>query len=167
MRQATRRQRVWWSFLTAGLILAVAAPGTRAATSNQDTQTVAVTILGIHATNEEKPHVDPALAAIAKPLKRYKFNSFRLVAKETRSVALGKEWELPMVEGYARRVRPQESDKDRVKMEVAWIQYVKDKDGKRKAHVRERHIMFIGKGKYLLTAVKLKKGALVGAVAVK
>ena len=154
MRQATRRQHAGWSVLTAGLILAAAAAGTRAATSNQDTQTVAVTILGIHATNEEKPHIDPALAAIAKPLKRYKF-------------ALGKEWELPMVEGYARRVRPTESDKDRVKMEVAWIQYVKDKDGKRKAHVRERHIMFIGKGKYLLTAVKLKKGALVGAVAVK
>jgi len=167
MRHATRRQSVLWSALTTGLILAAAANTAQADAEEQNEQTVAVTILGIHATNEEKPHVDPALSAIAKQLKQYKFNSFRLVAKQTRSVALGKPWELPMLEGYARRVQPEETSKERVKMEVAWIQYVKDKDGKRKAHVRERMVLFIGKGKYLLTAVKLKKGALVGAVAVE
>ncbi len=167
MRHPTRRQSVLWSTVTIGLVLAAAATAARADAEEQDEQKVAVTILGIHATNQEKPHVDPALSAIAKQLKQYKFNSFRLVVKKTKSVGLGKTWELPMIEAYARRVQPKETSKERVKMEVAWIQYVKDKDGKPQPHVRERMVMFIGKGKYLLTAVKLKKGALVGALAVK
>jgi hypothetical protein len=170
MRQTIRRPGRTWALLAAGLILA-AASGLRAAgddgETRKDAEKVSVTLLGIHATNEEKPHVDPALASIARHLKRYKFNCFRLVVRKTQSVPLGKRWELPMLEGYCRRVQPTESHKDRVKMEVAWVQYVKDKDGKRKPHVHERMVMLIGKGKYLLTAVKLKKGALVGALAVK
>ncbi|MFO8012980.1 MAG: hypothetical protein R6X20_06700 [Phycisphaerae bacterium] len=166
MRHLIHRPRTAWGTMTAGIILAVASC-LSAADADEDAKTVAVTILGIHATNEEKPHVAPALKSIAKQLKRYKFNSFRLVVKETRSVRLGKHWELPMLEGYCRRVVPTETHEDRVKMEVAWIQYVKDKEGKRKPHVHERMVMLIGKGKYLLTAVKLKKGALVGALAVK
>jgi len=166
MQQAIRLRHVGWSILAAGLILA-AAIGAQAADDDRQKQTVAVTIFGIHATNAEKPHVDPALAAIAEQLKRYKFNSFRVVAKETRSVALGKQWELPMLEGYCRRVLPTEAHEDRVKMEVAWVQYVEDEKGKRKTRIHERMVMFIGKGKYLLTAVKLKEGALVGALAVQ
>ena len=150
-----------------GLVLALAAPALLAAEKKPDEQKVAVTILGIHATNEKKPHVDPALKAITEQLKQYKFNCFRVVAKETRPVPLGKAWELALVEDYARRVTPKEITKDRIKMEIAWIQYVKDKDGKRKPHVRDRMVMSIGKGKYLLAGVKLKEGALIGAVAVE
>jgi hypothetical protein len=171
MRQTVRRPGRTWALLAAGLLLTAAA-GLRAAGDDEgdarkDAETVSVTLLGIHATNEEKAHVDPALASIAEHLKRYKFNCFRLVVRKTQAVRLGKRWELPMLEGYCRRVQPTESHKDRVKMEVAWVQYVKGKDGKRKPHVHERMVMLIGKGKYLLTAVKLKKGALVGALAVK
>jgi hypothetical protein len=167
MQQRIHRLRGTWAVVAVGLVLAAAASGLCAAENEEDGKTVAVTMLGIHATNQEKPQVDPALKSIAEQLKRYKFNSFRLVVKETRTVPLGKHWELPLLEGHCRRVLPTEMHKDRVKMEVAWIQYVKDKDGKKKPHVHERMVMLIGKGKYLLTAVKLKKGALVGALAVE
>jgi len=167
MRHANRRRRIRTSAWILGLVLSVTASVAPAAEKAPDDPKVAVTILGIHATNEEKPHVDPALQAITKELKQYKFNCFRLVAKETRPVPLGKAWELAMIEDYARRVVPQEISKERIKMEIAWIQYVKDKDGKRKPHVRDRMVMAIGKGKYLLAGVKTKTGALIGAVAVK
>jgi len=167
MRKTIHRPCGTWEIVVAGLILAAAAPPIPADAGDREPQAVAVTILGIHATNEEKPHVDPALAPIAEHLKRYEFNSFRLVVRETRSVALGKQWELPMREGYCRRVRPTGTDEQRVKMEVAWVQYVKGEDGRRKEHVRERMVLFLGKGKYLLTAVRLKKGALVAAIAAK
>ena len=154
--------------LLVGCLLVAAAPSLRAAEdSDDDAKAVAVTILGIHATQTDKPHVDPALKAIGEHLKRYKFNCFRLVIRETQSVGMGKQWELPMLKGYCRRVRPHELHDDRVKVEVAWVQYVKDKDGKRKCRVHERMVLVIGKGKYLLTAVKLKDGALLAALAVK
>ncbi len=154
--------------LLAGLLLAMAAPSLGAAEDkDNDAGAVTVTILGIHATQADKPHVDPALKAIAEHLKRYQFNCFRLVVRKTQSVAVGKHWELPMLKGYHRRVRPHETHDDRVKMEVAWVQYVKDKDGKRKARVHERMVLVIGKGKYLLTAIKVKDGALLNALAVK
>jgi len=167
MRPSPSRRRSVRAVLGAGLLLVAAASAPPADAGEQDPQTVAVTILGIHATNEAEPHVDCRLAAIAEQLKRFRFNSFRLVVEETRSVALGKAWELPMREGYCRRIRPTDTDEQRVKMEVAWVQYVKGEDGRRKERVRERMVLFIGKGKYLLTAVKLKKGALVAAVAAR
>ena len=139
----------------------------RAAEPDQP-KTVAVTVLGIHATNEKKPFIDPALKAIAAELPRQKFNSFRLVTKQTRDVPFGTSWEVPMPENYARRVRPIEATKDRVKVEVAWVQYVPDKQGRRRPKVRQRLVLVIGKGKYLLSGGwKLSKGALLGAVAVR
>jgi len=164
MRPSPRQRCIARAALLAGLVLTVA-HATPAEADDQDPQAVAVTILGIHATNEAEPHIAPALAAVAEQLKRYKFNSFRLVVRQTRSVALGKAWELPMRGGYCRRVRPTGTEEQRVKMEVAWVQYVKDEDGRRKERVRERMVLYLGKGKYLLTAVKMKGGALVAAVA--
>jgi hypothetical protein len=172
MRDATRRQALGRAALAVMVLAAVAASAALAAeppkNEGGDEKGVSVTILGIHATNEKEPHVDPALKAIAEHLKGFKFNSFRLIAKETRSVAFGKTWELAMLEGYARHVQPLEAADDRVKIVAAWIQYVKDKEGKPKPHVREKHVMVIRKGKYLLSGGwKLKTGALLGAVAVE
>jgi len=154
--------------IAAGLLLTLAGAVVAAdAADKGEAKTVTVTLLGIHATQQKEPHIDPALKPIAEHLKRYRFNSFRLIVQKTQSVGLGRQWELPMLGGHCRRVRPHEAHQDRVKMEVAWVQYVKDKDGKRKARIHERMVMFIGRGKYLLTAVRLKDGALINALAVK
>lgn len=166
MKHARRWQAMGWAAL-AVLIVAAAAPA-GAPKAEPPKEAVSVTILGIRATNEEKPYIDPALKAIEAELKGFKFNSFRLVVNDTRSVAIGKSWELAMVEGYARRVEPQKVDGNKVTMNVSWIKYTTGKDGKREGQVPERLSLTIRKGKYLLSGgYELKEGRLLGAVAVK
>ncbi len=164
MRQARRGRAVAWAVLA----IAIAAGAAGAAKPEAPQEAVSVTIFGIRATNEAKPYVDPALKAIEAELKGFKFNSFRIVANDTRSVPVGKAWELPMIEGYARRVEPEKIDGGKVTLGLSWIQYTTTPDGKREGRVCERLSLVIRKGKYLLSGGwKLKEGALLGAVAVK
>jgi hypothetical protein len=165
MEQARRGRAVAWAALA--IVVAAGAAGA-AAKSEAPPEAVSVTLLGIRATNEAKPYIDPALKAIEAELKGFKFNSFRIVANDTRSVPVGKAWELPMIEGYARRVEPEKTDGHKVTLGLSWIQYTTTPEGKREGRVCERLSLTIRKGKYLLSGGwKLKEGALLGAVAVK
>ena len=131
--------------------------------------TLNVTVIGIHATKEAKPFIDPALKAIALELgkRAVGYNSFRLVANKTSSVAVGKTWECPMTQDYARQVQPIKIEADKATVRLLWIQHVV-KEGKRRAQEREKLTLSIRKGKYFLSGGwKLKKGVLLGAVAVQ
>lgn len=157
------------------MILAVAALLTlsgaaRAATETAGSrQSLNVTIIGIHATKEAKPFIDPALKAISAELRKRAvgYNSFRLLVNLTRTVAIGKTWECPMKEDYARQVQPIKSEADKATIRLLWIRYVVS-GRKRKAQEKEKLTLSIRKGKYFLSGGwKLKKGVLLGAVAVQ
>jgi hypothetical protein len=143
---------------------AAPAPGAPAA----ENPSVSVTVLGIRATAEEKPHVDADLQPIADELKRSKFNSFKLVARDTRPVVVGAATEFALVEDWALRVKADAAQADKVRITVTWICYTKGADGQRKGEVKLEVPMELRKGKYFLSGGwKLKDGSLMGAVAVK
>jgi hypothetical protein len=161
MSQATR----WYlatTVLLAGLLCRLAANAPAAETESE----TRISILAIHATNEEKPHIDPELDPLKDALARSGYNSFRLVAKERRVVGTGDTWERPMLEDYALRVIPTEIAEDRVTLTYAWVHYEKDEQGRRIARVLQQVPMTLIKGKYFVSGGwRLKKGALVGAFA--
>jgi len=155
--------------LAAAAVLAWLGTTQAAETTAAAPQTLNVTVIGIHATKEPKAFIDPALKAIAAELgkRAVGYNSFRLVANETSSVAVGKTWECEMVEDYARQVQPIKVEADKATVRVLWIQYVV-KEEKRRAQEREKLTLSIRKGKYFLSGGwKLKQGVLLGAVAVQ
>jgi hypothetical protein len=132
-------------------------------------QSLNVTVIGIHAKKEPKPFIDPALKAIAAELgkRAVGYNTFRLLVSKTSTVALGKTWECPMTENYARQVEPITVEADKATVRLRWIQYVV-KQKTRKAQEREKLTLSIRKGKYFLSGGwKLKEGVLLGAVAVQ
>jgi len=129
---------------------------------------VTVTILGIRATSEPTPTIDAELAPIANELRSSKFNSFRLAARGTQTVAVGDTASLSMIEGYSLRVQPEKVAADRVTMVLTWLQTDRDAAGGPQTRVLARVSMQIARGKYLLWGQwKLKEGALLGAVAVR
>jgi len=152
--------------IATGLLLAAAAPSA-AAEADDSAKTVTVTFLEIHASKEEKEHIDPQLQAIAEELKRSKYNCFRLGVTKTQGVVLGKVWELALREDHAARVQPKEVKDDAVVLVMSWVRYEKDDKGERKCRVLLSVPMTLRKGKYLLSGGwKLSTGALMGAVAV-
>ena len=161
MSQTTR----WYpatTILLAGLICWLAANAPAAETESR----TRINILAIHATKEEKPHIDPELEPLKEALSRSGYNSFRLVAKERRSVGTAETWEQPMLEDYALRVTPTVIAEDRVTLTYAWVHYEKDEQGRRIARVLQQVPMTLIKGKYFVSGGwRLKKGALVGAFA--
>ncbi|HUU11774.1 MAG TPA: hypothetical protein VM431_14710 [Phycisphaerae bacterium] len=156
----------WRAALVTALAVATLAHG--AARAAMPEEAISVTFLGIRATKETSEHVDPALRPIADELRRSKYNCFRLAINDTRSVALGRTWELPLVEDYAVRIQPNKETDESVQLVLSWIHYEKGKDGKRKPRALLKVPMTLRKGKYLLSGGwKLKEGGLMGAVAVK
>jgi len=159
--------------LTAGLLLAATAAAAPApkkddAAKDDSAKTVTVTFFEIHASKEEKEHIDPALQAIADELKHSKYNCFRLGVTKTQAVVLGKVWELALREDHAARVQPKEVKDDSVVLVMSWVRYEKDDKGERKCKELLSIPMTLRKGKYLLSGGwKLSTGALMGAVAVK
>jgi len=129
-------------------------------------ETSVVTVLGIRATTEGKEHIDPPLVPIADELRRSKYNSFRVVARDSRGIPLGETAELPLVEEYALRIQPEKAAEDNIQLTLSWVQYVKDSSGRRQASVLQRMTLVIRRGKYFLSGGwKLREGALLGAVA--
>jgi len=128
---------------------------------------VSITVLGIHATNEAKENIDPSLLPIADELRRSRFNSFRLIVNETRSVPMSTLSEVMMAEDYALHVQPSRQTDDKVSLVLSWVRYDKV-GGKSQMRVLQRMSLEIRKGKYLLSGGwRLKEGALVGAIAVR
>jgi len=132
-------------------------------------QNVTVAILGIRATKEDKPHVDPGLQSVAEKLRSGKYNSFRLAVSDTRSVPVGGAMEVAMVEDYALRVQVEKVTDDSVQIDLAWLRIEKDAQGKPRVSTVQPMKMTLRKGKYMLSGGwELKEGAtLWGAVAVK
>ncbi len=166
MRHPTHGQAI---ILTVAALLTFSGAAQAATETAASKQSLNVTVIGIHATKEVKPFIDPALKAIAAELRKRAvgYNSFRLVVNVTRTVAIGKTWECPMKEDYARQVQPIKSEADKATVRLLWIHYV-GAGRKRKAQEREKLTLSIRKGKYFLSGGwKLKKGVLLGAVAVQ
>jgi hypothetical protein len=190
MRQVLGGKTVAWAALVlAGVLAAVAAaapapgsapgpapsPGHRPAPPSPapapapGVQAVSVTILGIRATKEDKPHIDPGLQSVAEKLRSGKYNSFRLAVSDTRSVPLGGVMELAMVEDYALRVQIEKVTDDSVQIDLAWLRVEKDAQGKPRVSTVQPMKMTLRKGKYMLSGGwELQEGAtLWGAVAVR
>ncbi len=127
-----------------------------------------VDILAIHASKQEKPHCDPALASIKDALTRSGYNAFRLLSRDTRPAQIGKPLERTLADPYAIAVQIQEINDENVKLVLSWIEYTKDDEGKAKKTERQRLPMTLRLGKYFLSGGwKLKDGALLAAVAVQ
>lgn len=132
-------------------------------------QGVTVTVMGIRATKDPTENVDPPLQPIVDELRRSNFNSFRLVANDTRSVPVGTPADFPLIEDYALRIQPERDTDETVRLTLSWIQAGRDASGKpTPARVLQRLTLDLRKGKYFLSGGwKLKEGALIGAIAVK
>jgi len=157
------------AMILAAALLAWAGTALAADETADASESLKVTLIGIHAKKETKPFIDPALKAIAAELgkRAVGYNSFHLIANETSRVAVGKTWECPMAEEYARQVQPLKIETDKATVRVLWVQYV-GSGAKRKAEEREKLTLSIRKGKYFLSGGwKLKEGVLLGAVAVQ
>jgi hypothetical protein len=191
MRQGLGRRTVAWAALVlAGVMAAAAAaaapapspapgpapsPGRRPAPPSPapapapGAEAVSVTILGIRATKEDKPHIDPGLQSVAEKLRSGKYNSFRLAVSDTRSVPLGGVMEVAMVEDYILRVQILKVADDSVQIDLAWLRVEKDAQGKPRIRTVQPMKMTLRKGKYMLSGGwELQEGAtLWGAVAVR
>ena len=121
-----------------------------AAASPASAESVTFKVLGIRATNEEKPHIDPELEPLKNDLARSGFNSFHVAAKQRVTTEIGKSIEVALLEDFAVRLEPQGQTDTDVKLLATMIHYEKDKDGKRIARVLERAPKTVRKGKYLL-----------------
>jgi hypothetical protein len=190
MRQIGGRNRIAWAALVLAGVLAAAAaaapapgpapgpgpsPGRRPAPPSPapapapGAEAVSVTLLGIRATKEDKPHIDPGLQSVAEKLRSGKYNSFRLAVSDTRSVPLGGVMEVAMVEDYALRVQILKVADDSVQIDLAWLRVEKDAQGKPRIRTVQPMKMTLRKGKYMLSGGwELQEGAtLWGAVAVR
>ena len=189
MRQVWGRKTVAWAALVlAGVLAAVAAaapapgsapgpapsPGHRPAPPSPappapGVEAVSVTILGIRATKEDKPHIDPGLQSVAEKLRSGKYNSFRLAVSDTRSVPLGGVMEVAMVEDYVLRVQVLKVADDSVQIDLAWLRVEKDAQGKPRIRTVQPMKMTLRKGKYMLSGgwELQEEATLWGAVAVR
>jgi hypothetical protein len=124
-----------------------------------------VTVLGIKATNEDKPFIAPALQPIAKELARSSFNSFRVTTSDAKIVPAGGETLVPMDEGYSMRIRVEKDAGDAVTMTVSWQRTDIMPDGGTQTRLLQRMQIVLRKGRYFLSGGwKLKDGALWAAV---
>ena len=152
-----------WVVLAAGVAAALAGwAGVAAAADNGPVQ---VKVLGIRATNEEKPHVDAELEPIRDSLARSGYNSFRVVAKEQRDVEEGVAAEFTLIEDYALRVEASAADEESVTLTLTWVRYETDAKGRRVARVLQRMPMTLRRGKFFVSGGwQLKEGALIAAM---
>ena len=188
MRQGLGRRTVAWAALVlAGVMAAAAAapapgaapgpapsPGRRPAPPSPappapGAEAVSVTILGIRATKEDKPHIDPGLQSVAEKLRSGKYNSFRLAVSDTRRVPLGGVMEVAMVEDYILRVQIEKVADDSVQIDLAWLRVEKDAQGKPRIRTVQPMKMTLRKGKYMLSGgwELQEEATLWGAVAVR
>jgi hypothetical protein len=124
--------------------------------------------LGIQASKESSPHVDPALQSLADLLPMSKYNSFRVVVSETQSVLAGGETGIALVEGYGLALRIEKMTADSAQIVLSWTRVEKDAKGKAQARPPQRVQMTLRRGKYFLTGGwQLQNGALFALVAVK
>lgn len=124
--------------------------------------------LGIQASKESSPHVDPALQPLADMLPMSKYNSFRVIASDTRSVQPGGEANIALVEGYGLSLRIEKMTADSAQVVLSWTRVDKDAKGKVQARPPQSVRMNILRGKYFLTGGwQLQNGALFALVAVK
>jgi hypothetical protein len=129
-------------------------------------ESVNLKIVGIRATNEEKPHIDEELLPLKDALTLFHYNSFRVATKQRVTAEIGASTEVALIENFAVRLEPQEQTDKSVKLLATMILYEKDKEGNRVGRVLERASMTIRKGKFLLRGGwGLKEGVLVTLVA--
>jgi len=125
-------------------------------------------VLGIHATNEDEPHIDPELVPLKASLERFGYNSFRLKVNRRRRVEEGKSWEQPLMEDYAIRMEPRDVSEKRVTLHIMWLRYEKDKKGERVARVLSDQVVTLAKGRYaIMGGWRLSEGAIVGILGAK
>jgi len=137
-----------------------------AAASPASAESATFKVVGIRATNEEKPHIDPELEPLRDALARSGYNSFHVAAKQRVTAEMGESAEVALIEDFAVRLEPQEQTDTGVKLLATTIHYEKDQDGKRIARVLERATMTVRKGKFLLRGGwGLKRGVLITLVA--
>ena len=160
MRRTLATKTIGWAMLV--VVLGATAGAVRAAAAPPAPPSVSITVLGIRATAEATPYVDPVLAPIANELKARssKYNCFRKVVTEVKSVPVGGVADVSMIENYALRVQVEKTIGNNVQLVISWLRL--DKPGQPLQSVR----LTIVKGKYLLSGGwDLKDGALWGAVA--
>jgi hypothetical protein len=127
-----------------------------------------VVFLGIQASKESSPHVDPAIQPLADMLPMSKYNSFRVVVSDTRSVQPGGETGITLVEGYGLNLRIEKMTADSAQIVLSWTRIEKDAKGKAQARPPQSVRMNIRRGKYFLTGGwQLQNGALFALVAIK
>jgi len=123
-------------------------------------------VLGIRATNEDKPHIDEELLPLKDTLALFPFNSFRVAAKKRVTAEIGESAEVALIEDHALRLEPQDETSKGVRLVVTIIRYEKDEKGKRVGRVVERTSITIRKGKFLFGGgFTLKEGVLITLVA--
>jgi hypothetical protein len=134
-------------------------------TSAPSRDPVQVTILGIKATNEDKPSIAPSLQPIAKELARSSFNSFRETVSDSRDVAAGGDVTVPMDEAYALRIHLDKDSGDSVTLTLLWQRSEVLSDGRMQTRLLQRMQIVLRKGRFFLSGGwKLKDGALWAAV---
>ena len=134
----------------------------------RDRESAEAVFLGIQASKESSPHVDPALQPLADMLPMSKYNSFRVVASDTRSVQPGGEANIALVEGYGLSLRVEKMTADSAQVVLSWTKVEKDSKGRLQVRPPARVQMTIRRGKYFLTGGwQLQNGALFALVAVK
>jgi hypothetical protein len=127
-----------------------------------------VVFLGIRASKESNPHVDPELQPLADLLPMAKYNSFRTIVSDTRSVQAGNGTGTTLVEGYGLDIQIEKLTADSAQIVLSWTRVEKDAKGKPQARPPQRVQMTIRRGKYFLTGGwQLQNGALFALVAVK
>ena len=127
-----------------------------------------VVFLGIHASKETAPHVDPELQPLADLLPLAKYNSFRTVVSDTRPVLTGDSTGITLVEGYGLDLQIEKLTADSAQIVLSWTRVEKDAKGKPQVRPPQRVQMTIRRGKYFLSGGwQLQNGALFALVAVK
>ena len=145
------------------------APGApKPSESIRSSESAEVVFLGIQASKESTPNVDPALQPLADLLPMAKYNSFRVVVSDSRTVLPNGETGLALVEGYGLNLKIEKLTGDSAQIVLSWTRVEKDAKGKPQARPPQRVQMTLRRGKYFLTGGwQLQNGALFALVAVK
>jgi len=140
----------------------------KGAESIRPTDSAEVVFVGIQASKESSPHVDPALQPLADLLPMSKYNSFRVVVSDSRTVLLNNETSITLVEGYGLALRIEKLTGDSAQIVLNWTCVEKDAKGKAQPRPPTRVQMTLRRGKYFLTGGwQVQNGALFALVAVK
>jgi hypothetical protein len=127
-----------------------------------------VVFLGIQASKESSPHVDPALQPLADLLPMSKYNSFRVIVSDSRTVLLNNETSIALVDGYGLALRLEKLTGDSAQIVLNWTCVEKDAKGKAQPRPPTRVQMTLRRRKYFLTGGwQIQNGALFALVAVK